>query len=272
MPLSHAAFLGMLQGLTEILPISSSAHLLLVPILLGWGESGLAFDAALHLGTMIALTVYFRRDIADLAANFISSCIRRSWRTPAERLPLIIVVASVPAAVLGKSFDDTIEAVFRTRPSLTAILLIVFGILLAVSDAVGRKQAKLDRMGFPQGLLIGLAQALALIPGVSRSGITITAALFLGFNRETAARFSFLLSLPIVFGAAILKLMELLRGGIPPGETGALLVGILSSALFGYAGVSFLLRFVRGSSLSLFVWYRVIVGAILLVIFSGGFR
>lgn len=271
MPISHAAFLGMLQGLTEILPISSSAHLLLVPILLGWGESGLAFDAALHLGTMIALTVYFRRDIADLAANFFSACRRRSWQTPSERLPLIIVAASVPAAVLGTSLDDTIEAMFRTRPSLTAVLLIAFGLLLAAADAVGTKQGKMDRIDLTRGMVIGLAQSLALIPGVSRSGITITAALFLGFSRETAARFSFLLSLPIVFGAAILKLTELIGGGIPPEEGGALLVGILSSAVFGYAGVAFLLRFVKGSSLSLFVWYRVIVGAILLVIFNGGF-
>ncbi|GAB4297561.1 MAG: undecaprenyl-diphosphate phosphatase [Desulfuromonadia bacterium] len=270
MTLHHAAILGTIQGLTEVLPISSSAHLILIPLLLGWGESGLTFDVALHLGTLIALVLYFRRDIGEMFAGFLSVCRHRSLATPRERLPLIIIVASIPAAFVGKGFDDLIETYFRTRPTLISLCLIIFGIFLHLADRFGRREITLDGVDPRRGILIGIAQALALIPGVSRSGITITAALFLGLSREAAARFSFLLSLPIVFGAALLKVGGLLKSGIPAGEGGPLLAGVVTSAVVGYASVAFLLRYVQRSSLSIFVWYRVILGTLLLLAVGRG--
>ena len=256
----HAALLGTIQGLTEVLPISSSAHLILIPRLMGWPESGLTFDVALHLGTFIALAVYFRQDIADLVMNFFSGLRERGFRTTARRLPLYIIVGTIPAAIFGKTMEEPIEELFRSSPPLIAALLIGFGLLLAFADTVGSKKWRMERMTLTSTLLIGAAQCLALFPGVSRSGVTITAALLIGFNRETAARFSFLLSLPIVAGAALLKLGHLLKSGIPAGEGGILATGIVTSALFGYLSVALLLRLVQRRSLYPFVWYRLIAG------------
>jgi undecaprenyl-diphosphatase len=261
----QAFVLGALQGLTEVLPISSSAHLLLVPWLLDWPESGLTFDVALHLGTLLALGIYFWRDIVELIFNFFSALATRGGRTSAQRLPFYIIAGTIPAAFVGKLFEETIEAVFRSSPALIATFLIGFGLLLAFADTMGAKRSKLERLTLGSALAVGLAQCLALIPGVSRSGITITAALLLGFNRESATRFSFLLSLPIVAGAGILKVGHLVRNGIPAGELPALLIGVAAAAIFGYASVAFLLRFVQRNSLYPFVWYRLLAGAGLLV-------
>ncbi len=257
----HAAVLGALQGLTEVLPISSSAHLILIPHLLRWPESGLTFDVALHLGTLIALCLYFWRDIIDLTVNFFSALAGRGLHTAANRLPFYIILGTIPAAVVGKTLEEPIEAIFRKSPALIALFLIVFGLILAYSDTTGAKRWRMDRITLSAALVIGIAQCLALIPGVSRSGITITAALLLGFNRETAARFSFLLSLPIVAGAGILKLGHLVKHGIPAGEMQPLLIGVVASTLFGYVSIAFLLRFVQKSSLYPFVWYRIVAGA-----------
>ncbi len=270
MTITHAALLGIIQGLSEVLPISSSAHLILIPRLLGWPESGLTFDVALHLGTFIALAFYFRRDIVDLVVNFSSGLKQGRFRTPAARLPLYLVAGTIPAAIFGKSLEKPIEELFRHSPSLIAALLIGFGLLLAFADRVGPKKWKLDRLTFKSTMIVGFAQCLALFPGVSRSGITITAALLLGFNRESATRFSFLLSLPIVAGAALLKVGQLVKSGIPAGEGGVLLTGIATSALFGYLSVAFLLKLVQRRSLSPFVWYRVVVGIAFLGFFMRG--
>ncbi len=264
----HAVVLGALQGLTEILPISSSAHLILVPWLFRWPESGLTFDVALHLGTFLALCLYFRRDILELTFNFFSGFSRKGIRTPARRLPFCILAGTIPAALVGKFLEGPIEDVFRKSPASIAIFLIVFGLLLSLSELIGSKRLKMDRITMGSSILIGLAQCLALVPGVSRSGITITAALLLGFKRETAARFSFLLSLPIVAGAALLKLVALARHGIPPGEAQILLIGVSVSAVLGYFSISFLLKYVQNHSLSSFVWYRLLIGGgILLYIY-----
>lgn len=262
----HALILGALQGLTEILPISSSAHLILVPKLLGWPESGLTFDVALHLGSLIALALYFWRDIFDMTYNFIGSITGKGLHTAGNRLPWQIILATIPAAIAGKTLEEPIEQLFRPNTLLICSFLIVFGLLLAFADTTGAKKWKLDRMTLKAAILIGLAQCLALIPGVSRSGITITAALLIGFNRETAARFSFLLSLPIVFGAAILKVGFLLKTGIPAGEGTPLLIGIVSSAIFGYLSVALLLKLVQRYSLYPFVWYRLAAGILFLVL------
>lgn len=272
MNLTHAAILGALQGFTEVLPISSSAHLILVPWLLQWPESGLTFDVALHLGTFIAMTVYFRRDIIEMAASFFEVLASRSLDTPAKRLPFLIIAATVPAALLGKLFEQQIEDVFRSSPLLIASILIVFGIILGVVDIAGRKALALDQIKPAGALTIGLLQCLALIPGVSRSGITITAGLMLGFTRESAARFSFLLSLPIVIGAALLKSLHLFKHGIPAGEGLPMLVGIAVSAVTGYISVAFLLKFVQTRSISPFVWYRVIAGGVVISAVMSGFK
>lgn len=267
----HAAVLGAVQGLTEVLPISSSAHLILIPHFLRWPESGLSFDVALHLGTFIALLLYFWRDILELTVNFLGGVTGRSLVTPASRLPFYILAGTIPAAIAGKTLEEPIERIFRSSPPLIAAFLVVFALVLAFADTTGPKRWKIDRMTLSAALVIGLAQCLALVPGVSRSGITITAALLLGYNRDAAARFSFLLSLPIVAGAAILKLGHLLKDGIPPGETASLLIGIGTSALFGYLSVVFLLKLVQKSSLYPFVWYRLACGGVIVAALAAGF-
>jgi undecaprenyl-diphosphatase len=268
----HAVVLGALQGFTEVLPISSSAHLILVPWLLRWPESGLTFDVALHLGTFIALALYFRRDIVEMAAAFFAALASRSLDTPAKRLPFLIIAATIPAAVIGKLFEHQVEDIFRSNPLLIASILIVFGIILGVADIAGRKQRTMGEIRPASALTIGLLQCLALIPGVSRSGITITAGLMLGFTRESAARFSFLLSLPIVAGAALLKTLHLATHGIPAGEGIPMLVGIAVSAVTGYISVAFLLKFVQKRSISPFVWYRVIAGGFVISAIMSGFK
>jgi undecaprenyl-diphosphatase len=260
----HAAVLGTLQGLTEVLPISSSAHLILVPWLFNWPESGLTFDVALHLGTLIALCLYFWRDIIELTLNFFNSFSNAGSNTTANRLPIYILAGTIPAALVGKTLEGPIEDYFRGSPALIAGFLIIFGLLLAFADTTGAKRWKIDRITLKFALIIGLAQCLALIPGVSRSGITITAALLIGFNRDAAARFSFLLSLPVVAGAALLKLGHLVKDGIPADELAPMLIGVATSAFFGYLSVVFLLRFIQRSSLYPFVWYRLLVGSGLL--------
>lgn len=260
----HALVLGTLQGVTEILPISSSAHLILAPWLFGWPESGLTFDVALHLGTLLALLVYFRRDVAELVANAVAG-LAGGMVQQSARLPYYIIAATVPAAIVGKTLEGPVEDFFRSNITLIAILMIAFGLVLAFADTVGSKRWRMDRMDLKAALIIGAAQCLALIPGVSRSGATIVAALFLGFNRETSARFSFFLSLPVVAGAAVLKLGHLVKHGVPEGELTALLIGIASSAVVGYFSITLLLRLVQRRSLYPFVWYRLLAGAAILV-------
>lgn len=265
----HAAVLGTVQGLTEVLPISSSAHLILIPKFMKWPESGLIFDVALHIGTFLALALYFWRDILELIGNFFAAC-REGLNTPAKRLPFYIVASAVPAAIVGKTMEEPIEAIFRSSPAIIATFLIGFGLLLAFADTTGAKRWRMDKINLKFAMLIGLAQCMALLPGVSRSGITITAALLLGFHREAAARFSFLISLPIVAGAALLKVGHLAKTGIPAGEGLPLLIGISTSAVFGFLSVAFLLKLVQRDSLYPFVWYRLVagIGALGLIFFA----
>ncbi|MDD2365772.1 MAG: undecaprenyl-diphosphatase UppP [Desulfuromonadaceae bacterium] len=271
MNLFHAAVLGALQGVSEVLPISSSAHLILLPWLLKWPESGLTFDVALHLGTFLALSLYFRRDIIEMVVSFFEAIILRRFDTPARRLPFIIIAVTVPAAVVGKFFESEVEALFRSNPLLIASFLVGFGLLLGLTDTLGRKRLALGEIKTFSAMTIGVMQCLALIPGVSRSGITITAALMLGFTREAAARFSFLMSLPIVAGAALLKTVHLFKDGIPAGEAMPMFVGVVVSAVTGYISVAFLLKYVQKRTLTLFVWYRVVLGAALIIAILTGF-
>ncbi len=269
MNILHATVLGIVQGFTEVLPISSSAHLILIPRFLSWPESGLTFDVALHLGTFIALALYFWRDIVELVVNFLGGLTDR-FSSPRSRLPLYIVLGTVPGAIIGKTLEEPLEDIFRKSPLVIALFLIGFGLLLAFADTTGAKRWRMDRIDLKSALIIGCAQCLALMPGVSRSGITITAALLIGLNREAAARFSFLLSLPIVAGAAVLKLGHLARQGLPAGEALPMVVGIVTSAIFGYLSVAFLLKLVQRSSLYPFVWYRLLAGCGTIVLLLTG--
>ena len=227
----EAIVLGVVQGLAEFLPISSSGHLILVPWLLGWPSHGLTFDLALHLGTSVALLGYFWRDWLVLATAVVRGLTNAKARASHEwRLAWLIVVGCIPAAVVGILFEDLIEATFR-QPALIAVLLIAFGLVLLVADLVGKRARALEQVTLVDSLVIGCAQVLALAPGVSRSGITMTAGLFRGLDRGTAARFSFLLSAPITVAAALYKLRVLIREPLTGAEAVAFLVGIVTATI-----------------------------------------
>lgn len=270
MELLHAVVLGLVQGVTEVLPISSSAHLILIPRFLGWPESGLTFDVALHFGTFVALFAYFWRDIVQLLQDGLTGFFQdKQART--LRLPWLLVAGSIPAALVGKTLEQPIEDIFRSSPFWIVLLMMLFGLLLGAADRYGRQHHGVHDITLRMALIIGSFQALALLPGVSRSGITITAALLVGLARPEAARFSFLLSLPIVFGAALLKGVHLLKTGIPVGEGVPMLVGIAVASVSGYVSVAFLLRFVQTNTVWSFVWYRMVVGGLVLAGLGSGF-
>jgi len=242
------------QGLTEFLPVSSSGHLILVPHVFGWPDQGLAFDAVMHIGTLGALVAYFRVELADLVRGALP-----------RRLALVLVAATVPAGLVGLLLGRAIEANLRS-PLLIATTTALWGLVMWVADrrAPAKEEARgdpLERVGFARGLAVGVAQALALIPGTSRSGITITAGLFAGLDRATAARFSFLLGIPITAAAGSYKLLQLVRVGIPSGETGPLLAAVLAAFLSGWLAVWFLVGYLRRRSLTPFVIYRLLLAA-----------
>lgn len=258
MSLLQAAVLGLVQGLTEFLPISSSAHLAILPRLAGWRDQGLAYDVALHWGTLLAVTAYFRADLAAMAA----AAFRRA-DSPERRLAWGIAWATVPAAAAGLLLEDYVETLFRS-PAPIAAALMTFGLLLWGADRWGARRRPLSAMGLRDCLLIGAAQALAIVPGVSRSGVTLTAALALGLTRSDGARFSFLLGVPVILGAGILKARDL----SPAQIDAAFWTGIAVSAVSGLAAIRLLLAWVRGRSLAVFAVYRLLLGLALLL-FAG---
>ncbi|MCU0241187.1 MAG: undecaprenyl-diphosphate phosphatase [Vicinamibacteria bacterium] len=244
--------LGVLQGLGEFLPISSSGHLIVVPWLLGWEEHSLTFDVALHLGTLAAVLGAFAQDWIRMFASFIHGLrARRPFHEPDARLLGLLTLASIPGAIVGKLLDDWAETTFRA-PLLVASTMTLLGIILLIADRRGGATI-LSAITLRQALIIGCAQALAILPGVSRSGVTISAALLLSLKREDAARFSFLLATPITCGAALIKVPALLRGG---GDLAPLLVGMAAAALVGWLSIFVLLRYVRTHSYRPFVYYR----------------
>ncbi len=259
MTIWQAVVLGLVQGLGEFLPISSSAHLVLVPWIFGWPDPGLTFDVALHLGTLVAVVAFFWRDWLNLIAGAF-----RGSRTVEGRLFWYLVLASVPGAVFGFLMESKAETVFR-NPALIAAMLIIMGAVLYLADHNGAKRINIEKIGLGRSLLIGLSQALAIIPGVSRSGITMTTGLFTGLTREGAARFSFLLSVPIILGAGLVKIPDLLAQ--PEMVNLAFLTGMIISAVSGVASISFLLRYVRTKSYLPFVWYRFALGVLVLMLF-----
>ncbi|MCO5176388.1 MAG: undecaprenyl-diphosphatase UppP [Thermomicrobiales bacterium] len=279
-----AIILGIVQGLTEFLPISSSAHLIIVPWLLGWEPFGLAFDVATHLGTLMAVLVYFRDDLLAMIRGVLAGLpdLRRG-RLPDDqmgRIGLFIAVATVPAAIAGFLFESTIDDYFHSDPIsgtamvVLALLLMGMGLLLGIADRVGRQRAGrgLQQVTFRTALLVGFAQMLAIVPGVSRSGSTITAGLFAGLERATAARFSFLLGVPIILGAGLKEMISLAGDGIPAGERGVFIAGVLTAAVVGYFAIAVLIRYLQRHSTDIFVIYRVALGIGLLLLVAGGFR
>ncbi|HEV8456776.1 MAG TPA: undecaprenyl-diphosphatase UppP [Methylomirabilota bacterium] len=254
----HAAVLGVVQGLSEFLPISSSGHLVLVPRLLGWQDQGLGFDAVMHLGTLAALLVYFRRELRNIVAG------------TDRRLGWLLVAATVPGGLAGLLFEKAIESRLRS-PIVVAVSLIVWALVMLAADRyAGRHRRAIARpsdVGWGAGLAVGVSQALALIPGTSRSGITITTGLFAGMDRATAARFAFLLSIPITAGAGGLKTLHFLRRGWDPSVLGPLAVGMLASFLAGLAAVWFLVNFLQRGTLVPFVVYRCALGILILALF-----
>ncbi len=268
----QALVLGIVQGLTEFLPISSSAHLILVPWLFGWPEPGLAFNVALHLGTLSAVLVYFSRDLLTIARGWLTGLAqRRPLGSPEARIGWAVLIGSVPAGVVGVLLNDAIDQYFHSGGGgtlaigLTAVLLMALGAALWLAERAGRRSRSLTEVGLRDGFLVGVAQALALLPGVSRSGSTITAGLFLGFQRAAAARFSFILGIPAIVGAGMLETMHLLRTGLPASERTLFVVGMAASAVTGFLAIAFLLRFLQRRSTGVFVLYRFLLGAFILV-------
>ena len=254
----QAAILGLVQGLGEFLPISSSAHLVLIPWLFKWNDPGLTFDIALHIGTLIAVAIYFWRDWLKLITKGVTDV-----RSTEGKLFWYLVAATIPGAVVGFLLEKKVETIFR-EPILISTMLILLGVLLYWADRKSVKHIEMNRITFKTSLFIGLSQALAIIPGVSRSGITMTMGLLMGLTREGAARFSFLLSAPIIFGAALVKLPFLISN--PSIITINFIIGILVSFVIGILSIGFLLRYVQTRNFLPFAWYRFILGSLVIVI------
>jgi undecaprenyl-diphosphatase len=260
---------------TEFAPISSSGHLILVPWLFDWPivtdpNLNKTFDVALHIGTLAGALVYFRHDVARYAAAWFRSVAARRIGSSDERLAWALVVGTVPAVIVGATLEGFIQDELG-QPWLIAMMLLVFGVVLYLVDRIASSRRHLDELGVRDGLLLGIAQALALQPGVSRSGVTMTAARVLAFDRETAARFSFLLSLPVIAGAAVYEGLDL-AGGIPAGMAGPFVAGIAASAVSGFLVIAFLLRYLRVHDFALFLWFRIAVAALVLGVIASGAR
>lgn len=272
-----------MQGLAEFIPVSSSGHLIIVRRLLGWNELSpaheLTFDVALHFGTLLSVLFYFRRTwfqiiraaIGGKVVRFSESTDADVNLTPAEakeerKLLWFLVIATIPGAIAGKLLEHSAEDYFREHIVLIAVALIAVALLMWLAEDVNKLEKPLTQISLTDSLLIGVAQAFALIPGVSRSGSTITAGLFRNLTREAAVRFSFLLSTPIIAGAALLKAHELHKEGLPAGMHTPFLVGILVSAIVGYGAISWLIRYLQTNSLKIFVIYRIVAGVVVIAL------
>jgi len=280
MPIVHAIVLGLVQGLSEFLPISSSGHLLIVPWLFGWddlADPGIkkAFDVALHIGTMVAVVGYFRRDLVVLVRDGLREGMSRLLHRPSAatehgRFAWMLVLSCVPAAVVGAVLEDWIDERLGT-PFIIALSLIAFGVVLAWADRRTGDRAT-GEFGTREALLVGAAQVLALNPGTSRSGITMSAARANGFSRDVAARISFLMSIPVTAGAIVVKVGGLVADGVPDGLIAPMIAGIVTSALSGWLAVWGLLRLVRTRNFDPFVVYRVAAGVAILIALASSWR
>ncbi|MHB8541272.1 MAG: undecaprenyl-diphosphatase UppP [Candidatus Acidiferrales bacterium] len=272
MPLYQAIILAIVQGLTEFLPVSSTAHLILFPWLAGWKDPGLAFDVALHTGTLIAVLLYFMKDWIELVAAGIGLHYPRGasfeYVEHQRKMFWYIVAATIPAGLAGFFFHHAIEDRLR-QPVFIAGALIIVGLIMWYSEYAGRLDRPMERVNFVDAMAIGFAQAIALFPGVSRSGITITEGLFRGLTREAAARFSFLLSAPIIAGAAgveLPKLWKLHQAGTLPFTLSTIVISIIVSAVVGLIAIAFFLRYLQVRTLKIFIYYRILLGIVILLL------
>jgi undecaprenyl-diphosphatase len=271
----QAIVLGLVQGATEFAPVSSSGHLILVPWIFGWTAIGDAdlqktFDVALHMGTLIGALIYFRADVSRYAAAWFRSLRARRLTTADERIAWALFVGTIPGAVAGALFENVIQEKLGA-PWLIAVMLVPFGLLLWFVDRRASSDRPFDSIGPKAGLMLGTAQALALQPGVSRSGVTITAARAMGLDRESAARFSFLLSLPIIAGAGAYKAADLAQTGLQ-GHAGEFIAGMVSSAISGFVVIWGLLRYLKRHDFTVFLWYRVAVAALVVILIVANVR
>lgn len=257
--------LAIVQGLTEFLPISSSGHLVLVPYLVEWQDQGLAFDVAVHFGSLIAVCLFFREDIAGLLRGAVQ-ILGGDLKTPQATMTLAIGLGTVPAAVAGLMFASWIEANLRD-PSIIVYTLAGYGIVMALADRLARREKGISEVRIRDAVLIGIAQALALVPGTSRSGVTITAGRLLGFERQDAARFSFLLSAPVILLATLYKGAEMVLGDavVPWGE---LALGVVVSAIVAYLSIEFFMRVVSRIGLAPFAIYRLLLAAVIIYVLA----
>jgi len=259
----QALVLGIVQGIAEFLPISSTAHLILVPYFLGWPDPGLSFDVALHVGTLLAVLAFFWKDWLNIFGSTYKNLKTNGLKSWKNDLLFLLVIGTIPGAIFGVLLESKADTVFRS-PVLIACTLILAGILLYWADKNFKGGKDLKELNLKDSIIIGLAQTVAIIPGVSRSGATITAGLTRKLNKISAARFSFLLSTPIIAGAALIKLPHLFKEGI----TAPILVGILASAISGFFAIKYLLKFLEKRGYAVFFWYRLLLGvAILLFVF-----
>jgi undecaprenyl-diphosphatase len=277
MTILQAIILGIVQGLTEFLPISSSGHLLLVPWLFNWHfllenpDLNKTFVVALHLGTFVAVVIYFWREIVRLAGAWVRSISRRSLAEPEGRLAWLLIVSTVPAALVGVLFEDFITNTLG-KPWMIGVAMIVFAGFMYLVDHIARLDRGIEALTWLDALLIGVAQALALLPGVSRSGITMMTGLLVRLDRESAARYSFLMSIPVIGGAAVFKGLEVARDGLPAGTATPFLVGMVTAAVSGIAAIWFTLAYLKRHNFNLFVVYRIVVGVGVLVLIVAGVR
>jgi undecaprenyl-diphosphatase len=272
----QAIVLGITQGVTEFAPISSSGHLILVPWFFNWPilndpNFNKTFDVALHIGTLVGALIYFRSDVALYLRAWFRSIRTRSIATTNERLAWALVIGTIPGVIAGALFESTITDKLG-QPVWIALMLAAWAIVLYVVDRVASVRREMSDLTVRDGLVLGVAQALALQPGVSRSGITITAGRAIGLDRTSAARFSFLLSLPIIAGAGLYKGVELLKTGIPPGMGWPFFWGFVSAAVSGFLIIAFLLSYLRRHDFALFMWYRLAVGALSIALVVTGVR
>ncbi len=267
MPLYQAVVLAIIQALTEFLPISSTAHLILMPWLFGWKDPGLVFDVALHAGTLVAIVLYFFRDWLQIIGQAFGLNLGGDWQLKQNpRLLWLLAVASVPVGIFGYLFDKQVESSWRS-PYLIGAMMIAVGVLIWIAERRRVGDKSMDKVTWSDGVAIGCAQALSIVPGTSRSGITITAGLFRGLNRETAARFSFVLSAPAIAAAVLKKLWDVHKeGGIPADMRLPFATGIGVSGVLGVIVIAFFLRYLRRRSLMPFVYYRIIFGIIVIAL------
>jgi undecaprenyl-diphosphatase len=268
----EAVVLGLVQGLTEFLPVSSSAHLRIVGTAFGWDDPGAAFTAITQIGTEAAVLLYFRRDIARIVSAWVGALLGRRRRDdPDARMGWLIILGSIPIVVLGLLFQDRVETTFRDL-RIVAIALVAFSLVLFWADRVGRKERQLSDLSVRDGILYGLAQSLALIPGVSRSGGTITAGLLLGYTRAAAARYSFLLAIPAVLGSGVYEAYKAFKGGVKGAQVDwppAILATVIAFGV-GLAVIAWLLRYLDRGSFTPFVVYRVLLGLLVLGLVGAG--